>query len=101
MNVRYLSDEWFREQWESIEESVIGEDTSDCGGWRWDPPCGGCARCIRDQHAYYLQKEREHAAPLLAAGFGVADPRLVSPAVPFCGDYHDAWRHVMAGEVAQ
>lgn len=26
---------------------------TDCGGWRWDPPCGGCDRCIQAQLAYY------------------------------------------------
>lgn len=31
---------------------------TDCGGQTWDPPCGGCDRCIRDQTAYYAAKER-------------------------------------------
>ncbi len=26
---------------------------TDCGGWTFDPPCGGCDRCLRDQVAYY------------------------------------------------
>ena len=29
---------------------------TDCGGWTWDPPCGGCDRCIEDQIDYYEAK---------------------------------------------
>jgi hypothetical protein len=31
---------------------------TDCGGWTWDPPCGGCDRCIEDQIAYYEAKNK-------------------------------------------
>lgn len=24
-----------------------------CGGWTWDPPCGGCDDCILAQWSYY------------------------------------------------
>jgi hypothetical protein len=34
---------------------------TDCGGWGWDPPCGGCDRCLSDQARYYQGKEREEA----------------------------------------
>lgn len=29
------------------------DDKNDCGGWTWDPPCGGCSRCIWAQTVYY------------------------------------------------
>jgi hypothetical protein len=30
-----------------------------CGGWTFDPPCGGCDWCIAAQEAYYRSLERE------------------------------------------
>jgi hypothetical protein len=30
-----------------------------CGGWTWDPPCGGCDLCIAMQEAHYAYLERE------------------------------------------
>jgi hypothetical protein len=27
---------------------------TDCGGWTWDPPYGGCDRCLCDMTAYCL-----------------------------------------------
>lgn len=29
------------------------EGGGDCGGWTYDPPCGGCTRCLYMQEAYY------------------------------------------------
>jgi hypothetical protein len=28
-------------------------DHEDCGGWTFDPPCGGCHSCIMAQWAHY------------------------------------------------
>lgn len=40
-------------------------DGSDCGGWGWDGPCGGCERCLLMQEAYYFCR-------------GYAEPAVVS-----------------------
>jgi hypothetical protein len=29
---------------------------SDCGGWTYDPPCGGCNRCMHMQISYYYDE---------------------------------------------
>lgn len=94
--MRYLSEEWKAAQWKEFEETQLVGDTSDCGGWGWDPPCGGCARCMAMQFGHYLMKEEEAVRRLLEAGLSVADPRSIN--VPFCGDYHDTWRCYNAGE---
>jgi hypothetical protein len=28
----------------------------DCGGWTWDPPCGGCDRCLHAQATHTSDK---------------------------------------------
>jgi hypothetical protein len=38
--------------------SWIVDDSSNCGGWNWDPPCGGCVRCLRDMTWYYADPWR-------------------------------------------
>lgn len=96
--MRYLSEEWQRKEWEDFEQNQIVDDTSDCGGWGWEGPCGGCARCIREQFGYYMSKEIESARVFLRASFDVADPRLIQ--LPFCGDFHDMWRCYRAKERA-
>lgn len=30
---------------------------SDCGGWAWSPPCGGCDRCIEMQFWYAVRDQ--------------------------------------------
>lgn len=52
-------DAWHAEVFEVGQ--YIPEDGSDCGGWTWDPPCGGCDRCCWDQALYYF--EQEHPWP--------------------------------------
>jgi hypothetical protein len=32
-------------------------DAAYCGGWTWDPPCGGCYDCIIAQIAYGCRDE--------------------------------------------
>lgn len=40
---------------------IVGPDMHDaecpeydsCGGWTWDPPCGGCDHCLMAQYCYY------------------------------------------------
>lgn len=97
--MRYLSQEWKNEQWRDFEETQIAGDDSDCGGWRWDPPCGGCARCMRDQFSYYMGKEEEQARVWLAVGLEVAPIGLVRldyfPGFGGCHDSHNCW---MSGE---
>lgn len=100
MTVRYLSKEWIAEQWRVFEETQIAGDTSDCGGWGWDPPCGGCARCMTQQFGYYLSKEEDAARVLLRTGFDVADPRLISVDWWCHGlrPSHDSWSCKMSNE---
>lgn len=74
----YLSEEWKREQWRNFEETQLAGDSSDCGGWGWDPPCGGCARCMAAQFSYYLMKEEGRARTIEAAGLRAAPPDLVT-----------------------
>lgn len=100
--MRYLSDEWMRAQWDAFEAEQIGGDTSDCGELAsYDGPCGGCARCMRDQFSYYLRIEEAKAHVFLAAGFDVLDPRVVT--VPWCGHvtmpYHTSWDCHMRSEI--
>ena len=96
---RYLSDEWKREQWEDFEASIIAGDESDCGGWMWDPPCGGCARCMTNQFAYYLMKEEERARVFLRAGFDVAPMDMVTvPWMPGFSAGHDSYNCMMSDE---
>jgi hypothetical protein len=83
--MRYLSQEWKSAEWADFEEMMIGGDESDCGGQTFDPPCGGCARCLRMQFGYYMMKEEEAARVLLRAGFAVTDPRLVTVDYPYRG----------------
>jgi hypothetical protein len=32
---------------------VESDHKYDCGGWTYDPPCGGCYQCIAAQVLYY------------------------------------------------
>ncbi len=100
--MRYLSQEWKAAEWADFEEMMIGGDESDCGGQTMDnPPCGGCARCLRMQFGYYMMKEEMAARVLLRAGFNVADPRLVTVDYPHHGlaiHAHDASNCKDAGE---
>jgi hypothetical protein len=36
-------------------------DHEDCGGWTYDPPCGGCHSCIMAQWAHYERLARREA----------------------------------------
>lgn len=99
--MRYLSNEWKAEQWRAFEEEQIGDDTSDCGGGGWDPPCGGCARCMSMQFGYYLNIEEQAARTLLRAGFDVAPPTLINLDIDWYHGglrYHDASHCQSAGE---
>lgn len=92
MSVRYLSEEWKRQEWQTFEEMHIAGDTSDCGGWGPDGPCGGCARCMAQQFGYYMMKEEERARVFLRAGFDVANPTLVTlDYFPGFGGYHTSY----------
>ena len=50
----------YRHQLADMTRSII-DDGSDCGGWTWDPPCGGCTRCQRDMAVYYADRYRRDA----------------------------------------
>jgi len=50
-----------------IRDHRYCDDGSDCGGWTWDPPCGGCSRCIWEQTLYYSKYE-EYRSMALSAG---------------------------------
>ncbi len=90
--MRYLSKEWKDAQWRAFEEEQIAGDDSDCGGWGWDPPCGGCARCMRMQFGYYMDQEEKQARVWLAAGFDVAPYGTVRvDYFPGFGGYHSSY----------
>lgn len=36
---------WTREELEASHQMVEEMFDGDCGGWTWDPPCGGCLWC--------------------------------------------------------
>lgn len=48
---------WCTDKWEELTDGAIHEDTchhyDNCGGWTYDPPCGGCDYCILAQQLYY------------------------------------------------
>ena len=97
--MRYLSDEWKAAEWKAFEEEQIGDDDSDCGGWGWDPPCGGCARCMRMQFGYYMMKEEEQARVWLRAGFDVAPIGMIRiDWMPGFGGSHDSYNCRMTNE---
>lgn len=80
-------------------------DGSDCGGWTWDPPCGGCTRCQLDMASYYFSQERERANRFIRAGFEYANPSVIDTQAMATagggyswGPYHDSWQCWMAGE---
>jgi hypothetical protein len=98
--MRYLSDEWKAAEWKNFEETVIGDDDSDCGGAAsYDGYCGGCARCLRMQFGYYMMKEEERARVFLAAGFKVAPEGMIRiDWMPGYGGHHDSYNCKMSGE---
>lgn len=98
--MRYLSKEWKTAEWKNFEETQIGEDTSDCGGQTVDnPPCGGCARCMRMQFGFYMMKEELQARMWLAAGFDVAPIGMIRVDwMPGYGGHHDSYNCKMSGE---
>jgi hypothetical protein len=52
-----------------VNLTLDGKYAEDCGGWTWDPPCGGCDRCIADQIWYYIDQDRQCANRYAKAGF--------------------------------
>lgn len=52
-----------------VERGPDGKFLTNCGGWTWDPPCGGCDWCIADQIYYYIDRERDQAVTYARAGF--------------------------------
>lgn len=45
-------DEWFELVGIPVCAHEDCPDYSSCGGWTWDPPCGGCDSCIFAQALY-------------------------------------------------
>lgn len=39
-------------EWEHYHSEGCPKYTS-CGGWTWDPPCGGCDYCLQMHDEYY------------------------------------------------
>lgn len=50
-----------------------GDPWTDCGGQRFDPPCGGCSRCLLGQGMYGLP---DWPAYLRRADEVLAAPRI-------------------------
>lgn len=46
---------------EELPHTNAQHDEGDCGGWTWDPPCGGCYRCLNMQKAHYEALARREA----------------------------------------
>lgn len=96
----YLSDQYLADELARFD----GDDT-DCGGQTFDPPCGGCGRCCRQQVVYYFDKARERRDRAAVYGLTVVDPgrvnlrRTVSQVYGYSGlgEHHDWWGHLMAG----
>lgn len=51
----------YRYQLAEAMRNVVSAGT-DCGGWDWSPPCGGCDRCQADQAGWYADRHRVHAS---------------------------------------
>lgn len=45
--------EWAEQVGFCIEGNCPAYDS--CGGWTWDPPCGGCDNCLAAQFCYYSE----------------------------------------------
>lgn len=67
--IRYLSKEDLDFRVQEAEEYGGGYD---CGGWTFEPPCGGCSRCFQAMASRYFYKEREYATRMQRLGFEVA-----------------------------
>lgn len=62
----------------------------DCGGWTWDPPCGGCYRCAagivthaQEQRHTFIHAAEEHGLRALHREPVELDWRTRTPA-PYC-----------------
>lgn len=49
-----------REGHEEIELDC-GPDARGCGGWTYEPPCGGCVDCLHGQWSYAMDEYRVEA----------------------------------------
>ncbi|MEV0237546.1 hypothetical protein [Nonomuraea sp. NPDC050786] len=49
-------------EWENYHHPDCPDYTS-CGGWGWEPPCGGCDYCMAAQDSYYRSLENNQTDP--------------------------------------
>ena len=78
------------------------DDTERCMPYG-DPPCGGCADCIRAQISHWFYQERDQASRFQDAGFECA-PYVIDAYELTHGysqafaPHHETWRCRMLGE---
>lgn len=81
----------------------FGPDAKGCGGWTWDPPCGGCVSCVIAQVSHGWHNLRAEADRYQAAGFEWAPFVIDWYAIVIMGGSmavsHDWYGHYRAGEV--
>lgn len=100
----YLSKQDLEDRHEDIEKQ-FGNDKSNCGGWTFDPPCGGCIGCLHMMTSHFFKKEREEANRYQAAGLEVANPNVIDTRKIMkaggwsWGEFHDWWGHITGGEI--
>lgn len=72
----YLSKLDLEDRHKEIEER-FGDDSSSCGGWTWEPPCGGCIDCYHMMVSHGFGQEREAANRAHAAGFEYVNQSVI------------------------
>lgn len=65
---------WYMGHLERRMEPYAPPEDDDCGGWGWDPPCGGCNRCfwLQVAHAYQDKTSLERWRRIVRGTLAVA-----------------------------
>jgi hypothetical protein len=84
---------------EQMDAEMWGNDRSSCGGWTYDPPCGGCYSCVHGQLSHTFHEGRRLAMKYASAGLFWApyaiDGETFWKARTEC---HDGMAHRLANE---